>query len=112
LTGRWEWLFAAFVIFDGKATSKHLLQHLLIGAALGFVLGFLFSRNQEAKTQNGSIVVKRFNKPCGMKEIGRGGGDRNGIPTLLSLIDGRRYQPHSNPIVRNVRKRVMSIEAA
>jgi len=25
------------------------LQHLLIGAALGFVLGFLFSRNQKAK---------------------------------------------------------------
>jgi len=43
--------FAAFVIFDGKATSKHLLQHLLIGAALGFVLGFLFSRNRKAKGQ-------------------------------------------------------------
>jgi hypothetical protein len=49
LTGRWERLFAAFVIVDGKATSKHLLQHLLIGAALGFVLGFLFPRNQKAK---------------------------------------------------------------
>jgi hypothetical protein len=49
LTGRWEWLFAAFAVFDGKATSKHLLQHLLIGAALGFVLGFVFSRNQKAK---------------------------------------------------------------
>ena len=42
--------FAAFVIFDGNATSKNLLQHLLIGAALGFVLGFLFSRNQKARS--------------------------------------------------------------
>jgi hypothetical protein len=41
--------FAAFVIFDSKASSEHLLQHLLIGAALGFVLGFLFSPNQKAK---------------------------------------------------------------
>ena len=41
--------FAAFLIFDGKTISEHLLQHLLIGAALGFVLGFLFSRNQKAK---------------------------------------------------------------
>jgi len=40
---------AAFVIFDSKACSEHLLQHLLIGAALGFVLGFLFSPNQKAK---------------------------------------------------------------
>jgi ElaB/YqjD/DUF883 family membrane-anchored ribosome-binding protein len=43
--------FAAFLIFDGKTTSEHPLQHLLIGAALGFVLGLLFSRNQKAKSQ-------------------------------------------------------------
>jgi inner membrane protein involved in colicin E2 resistance len=41
--------FAAFLVFDGKGISEHLLQHLLIGAALGLVLGFLFSRNQNAK---------------------------------------------------------------
>ena len=42
--------FAAFLIFDGKAISEHPLQHLLIGAALGFVLGFLFSRNPKARS--------------------------------------------------------------
>ncbi len=41
--------FAVFLITDGKTTSEHPFQHLLIGAALGFVLGFLFSRNQKAK---------------------------------------------------------------
>jgi len=39
-----------------------------------------------------------------MNKIGRGGGDRNGIPSLLSLIGRRRYRPHTIPIVRNVRK--------
>ena len=42
--------FAVFLITDGKVTSEHPLQHLLIGAALGFVLGFLFSRNLKAKS--------------------------------------------------------------
>jgi hypothetical protein len=41
--------FAGFLVFDGKTISEHLLQHILIGAALGFVLGFLFSRNYKAK---------------------------------------------------------------
>jgi len=40
--------FAAFLVFDGKTISQRLL-HLLIGAALGFLLGFLFSRNWNAK---------------------------------------------------------------
>jgi hypothetical protein len=43
--------FAAFLAFDGKTISEHMLQHLLPGAALGFVLGFLFSRKQNAKGQ-------------------------------------------------------------
>jgi len=37
--------FAVFLMTDGKVASEHPLQHLLIGAALGFVLGLLFSRN-------------------------------------------------------------------
>jgi hypothetical protein len=41
---------SVFLITDGKAISEHRLQHLLIGAALGFVLGFLFSRNQKARS--------------------------------------------------------------
>ena len=43
--------FAVFLITDGKVTSEHPLQHPLIGAALGFVLGVLFSRNLKAKSQ-------------------------------------------------------------
>ena len=39
---------AVFLITDGKTISE--VQHLLIGAALGFVLGILFSRNQKAKS--------------------------------------------------------------
>jgi ElaB/YqjD/DUF883 family membrane-anchored ribosome-binding protein len=41
---------AVFLITDGKTTSEHPLQHLLIGAALGLALGFLFSRNLKAKS--------------------------------------------------------------
>jgi len=44
--------------------------------------------------------------PSIRKMLGRGGGDRSGIPSLLSLIDGRHYQPKLKPIVRNVRKRI------
>jgi hypothetical protein len=66
--------FAAFLIFDGKTISEHLLQHLLIGAALGFVLAFSFhvTRRRRA-TRNSSIVAKRLivaksnDKPSGMK---------------------------------------------
>ena len=42
--------FAVFLITDGKVTSEHPLQHLLIGAALGFVLSLLFSRNLKRKS--------------------------------------------------------------
>ncbi len=42
--------FAVFLITDGKTTSEHPLQHLLIGAALGFVLSLLFSRNLKRKS--------------------------------------------------------------
>src|ERR1700730_14909768 len=38
--------------------------------------------------------------PSIRKMDGRGGGDRNCIPSLLSLIGGRRYPPSSKPIVR------------
>jgi ABC-type nitrate/sulfonate/bicarbonate transport system permease component len=41
---------AVFLITDGKTTSKHALRHLLIGAALGFVLGLLFTWNPKAKS--------------------------------------------------------------
>jgi hypothetical protein len=41
--------FAAFLVFDGKTVSEHFWQHLLLGAALGFVLGFLFSIRQKMK---------------------------------------------------------------
>jgi hypothetical protein len=49
---RWTWgmAVAVFLITDGKVASEHPLQHLLIGAALGFVLGLLFSRNQKARS--------------------------------------------------------------
>ena len=60
--------FAAFVIFDGKATSEHLLQHLLIGAALGFVLASSFHVTRRRKARrNSSIVAKSNFKPSGMK---------------------------------------------
>jgi len=39
---------AVFLITDGKATSEHPAQHLLIGASLGLLLGFLFSRKLKA----------------------------------------------------------------
>jgi ElaB/YqjD/DUF883 family membrane-anchored ribosome-binding protein len=42
--------FAVFLITDGKVTSEHPLQHLLIGAALGFVISLLFSRNLNRKS--------------------------------------------------------------
>ncbi len=48
--------------------------------------------------------VKSKNKRSEMKEVGRGGGDRNCISSLLSLTDRRRYCRHFEPIVRNVRK--------
>src|SRR4029077_5407601 len=38
------------------------------------------------------------------KKTGRGGGDRNCIPPLLSLTDRARYRPLPKPIVRTVRK--------
>jgi hypothetical protein len=51
---RWTWgmAVAVFLITYGKAISEHPLQHLLIGAALGFVLGLLFSRNQKARSDS------------------------------------------------------------
>jgi hypothetical protein len=40
---------AVFLMTDGKVTSEHPLQHLLIGALLGFVLGAVFSRRVGTK---------------------------------------------------------------
>src|SRR5215471_7289935 len=34
--------------------------------------------------------------------VGRGGGDRTCIPSLLSLSEERRYQPQSKTIARNL----------
>ena len=42
--------FGVFLITDGKTTSQHPLQHLLIGAALGLALGVVFSRSMKTKS--------------------------------------------------------------
>ena len=42
--------FAAFLIFRWQGYFRTPFAALLIGAALGFVLGFLFSRNPKARS--------------------------------------------------------------
>jgi hypothetical protein len=41
--------FAVYLVTDGKTTSAHPIQHLLLGAVLGLVLGYFFSRNVKGR---------------------------------------------------------------